>query len=241
MQWSHELRGFRRGNTTGNGSQEESNCAALDHNSDLSVLIWSPFACTVKDQIVSTLTKHQRIDIWDLVGLEETPSYDDAVREKLQPGDPRWLTPEIVKPNRMLFLDGVLQSSTRNTREFHEAMVHPPMFAHPQPKRIAIGMSYGYAWTISEDVADALGIFSFFLFAFVVGGADGATLREVLKHKTVESITMFEKDEELMKIIREAMPIMSNCSDLVGRAENCFEDALVNLVVQDGEWDMKIS
>ena len=145
MQWSHELRGFRRGNTTGNGSQEESNYAALDHNSDLSVLIWSPFACTVKDQIVSTLTKHQRIDIWDLVGLEETPSYDDAVREKLQPGDPRWLTPEIVKPNRMLFLDGVLQSSTRNTREFHEAMVHPPMFAHPQPKRIAIGMSYGYA------------------------------------------------------------------------------------------------
>ena len=76
---------------------------------------------------------------------------------------------------------------------------------------------------------------------FLVGGADGATLREVLKHKTVESITMIEKDEELMKIIREAMPIMSNCSDLVGRAENCFEDALVNLVVQDGEWDMKIS
>ena len=74
-----------------------------------------------------------------------------------------------------------------------------------------------------------------------MGGADGATLREVLKHKTVESITMIEKDEELMKIIREAMPIMSNCSDLVGRAENCFEDALVNLVVQDGEWDMKIS
>lgn len=148
MQWSHELRGFRNKDTfkdeaTGN------NYAVLDHNSDLSQMIWSPIDCVVKEQIVSTLTKYQRVDIWDLVGLEETPSYEDALRHHLQPGDPRWTTAEIVSPTRHLFLDGVLQSDSGSHVEYHEALVHPAMFSHPNPTKVAIG-TYGVVSCIYE-------------------------------------------------------------------------------------------
>jgi S-adenosylmethionine decarboxylase proenzyme len=142
MQWSHELRGFRRGYGSRSGGDESSvdkHFAALDHNSDLSQLAWSPFDCHVKEQIVSTLTKYQRVDIWDLVSLEDFPTHDDVVRHNLQPGDPRWTTVDIVSPDRYFFLNGVLQSDSGSTHEYHEAMVHPGMFLHPRPKRVGIG------------------------------------------------------------------------------------------------------
>jgi len=206
MQWSHELRGFRNKDKVADGQND--NYAVLDHNSDLSQMVWSPIDCPVKDQIVSTLTKYQRIDIWDIVGLEETPSHADAIKHNLQPGDPRWNTAEIVSPNRMLFLDGILQSESGTQKEYHEALVHAGMFSHADPKRVAI-----------------------------VGGAEGATLREVLKHKTVDSITMVEIDEELIDIAKNYLPFMSDCSDYIGRSKNCFDDEILDLVVEDAkEW-----
>ena len=147
MQWSHELRGFRnkkqqqqqQPGTTSSSTQVTTNYAVLDHNSDLSQMIWSPMDVLLKEQIVSQLTKYQRVDIWDLVGLEETPSYDDAIRAGLEPGDERWMTAEVVSPNRYFFLDGVMQSDTESYVQQHEAMVHPAMFSHPNPQKVAIG------------------------------------------------------------------------------------------------------
>ena len=78
------------------------------------------------------------------------------------------------------------------------------MFAHSGPKRVA-----------------------------VLGGGEGATIREVLKHKTVESVTMIEIDEEMIQIAREYLPKMSDCSDFIGRADNCFDDEAVNFVIED--------
>lgn len=201
-QWSHELRGFRNKNIK--KSSDNDNYAVLDHNSDLSQMVWSPIDVKLKEQIVSTLTKHQRVDIWDLVGLEETPSYEDALRANLKPNDPRWTTSEVVAPTRHLFLDGVLQGENSSDPELHEALVHPGMFSHPNPKNVAI-----------------------------IGGAEGATLREVLKHKTVESVTMIEIDEELIQLVQEYMPNFSNCTDLVGLPNNCFDDERMTLIIQD--------
>jgi spermidine synthase len=104
----------------------------------------------------------------------------------------------------MLFLDGTLQSSSQSEHEYHEALVHPAMFVHPNPRRVAI-----------------------------VGGGEGATLREVLKHKTVEAVTMIEIDPQMVDVARRYLPSMSNCSDLIGRADCCFDDALANVVFED--------
>jgi len=191
-QWSHELRGFR--------NEEEKKGHYLDDSSDLSLWVLSPLEMYSKDQIYSNLTKFQRVDIWDIREVTDTPTYEDVLKYNMSPGDPRLFTPEYATPDRLLFLDGTVQSTRMSEMIYHEAMVHPGMFAHPDPRNVAI-----------------------------VGGGEGATLREVLKHKRLESATMIEIDEELIQIAREHLPAMSDCSDLLDRADNCFDDKLVDL------------
>ena len=127
--------------------------------------------------------------------LDDNPSHEVGLQHGLTEGDPRWETPELAKPSRALFLNGYLIRSADNQKETHEALVHPAMFAHPNPQRVAI-----------------------------VGGREGGALREVLKHKTVQSAILLEPDEELVQICRQYFADMSDCSDLKGRAKDCFED-----------------
>lgn len=87
---------------------------------------------------------------------------------------------------------------------FHETLVHPAMFTHPNPKHIAI-----------------------------VGGGEGASIREILKHKTVESITMIEIDEMVVDIAKVHLPYMNDCSDIDGVAESCFDDERTTLIHED--------
>jgi predicted O-methyltransferase YrrM len=94
---------------------------------------------------------------------------------------------------------------------YHEALVHPAMFAHPGPKRVAI-----------------------------LGGGEGATAREVLKHKTIEGVTMIELDPKMIEVAREYLAPMCNCSDLIGRAECCFDDELLTVHNAEGNsWFME--
>jgi S-adenosylmethionine decarboxylase proenzyme len=199
-QWSHELRGFR--------PDEEKRTNYLADSSDLSLWILSPLEMHSKTQIFAGETNYQRVDIWDIVEVTDTPSYDDVKKHNMTAGDPRLNSPDYTTPDRLLFLDGTIQSIRSSEKIYHEAMVHPAMFAHPKPKHVAI-----------------------------LGGGEGATLREVLKHKTIESATMIEIDEELVKIAREYLPGFSDCSNLVGRSANCFDDDLVTVNYADGrQW-----
>ena len=60
-------------------------------------------------------------------------------------------------------------------------------------------------------------------------------MKEVLKHSTVESVTVIEIDAELVELLQAHMPSFFKCEELVGRAKNCIEDELVNVVYEDGE------
>ena len=143
-----------------------------------------------------------------LLQLTDTPSYDDILQQKMTKGHPRVDNPEFASPLRNLYLDGSYQSTYRDERVYHEAMVHPAMFAHPDPKRVAI-----------------------------VGGSQGGALREVLKHNTIESTIMIEIDAELVDIVRQYLPYLSDCSDFVGRANDCFDDELVKVYFEDSrQW-----
>jgi len=157
-----------------------------------------------KKEIASVQSPYQRIDIWDFLDVGDTPNYDDAVRMGLEPGDSRWLDSKYATPERLLFLDGTLQSRSDNEREYHESLVHPAMFAHPSPSKVAI-----------------------------IGGGEGATLREVLKHDTVKQVTMIEIDEMMINIAKNHLPKMSNCSDIVDSAESCFDDSRTELLLED--------
>jgi len=203
MQWSHELRGFR--------PEEEDKHNYLADSSDLALWVLSPLEMHSKKQIYAGSTQFQRVDIWDIVEVTDTPSHLDVIKYNMTVGDPRLHSPEYATPDRLLFLDGTLQSITSAERIYHEALVHPAMFAHPGPKHVAI-----------------------------LGGGEGATLREVLKHNTIESALMIELDQELVELCREHMPTFSNCSDLKGSAASCFDDERATVEFIDGrQWFME--
>lgn len=112
--------------------------------------------------------------------------------------------PELFEPDRIVFLDGILQSRRSGDAAYHESLVHPGMFAHPNPKRVAI-----------------------------VGGGEGATLREVLKHSTVEEVVMIEIDKKMVDLSKEYLPFWSDCSQLIGSADYCFDDPRVDAYFED--------
>lgn len=67
---------------------------------------------------------------------------------------------------KTLFLDGKVQSSEVDEWVYHELLVHPAMLMHPDPKTV-----------------------------FICGGGEGATAREVLRHKSVERLVMVDIDK----------------------------------------------
>jgi spermidine synthase len=137
--------------------------------------------------------------------MADLPSFYQGRKLNLPDGDERWTSNDFAAEDRLLFLDGTIQSIHSAETTYHEALVHPVMFAHAGPTSVA-----------------------------VLGGGEGATIREVLKHATVESVTMIDIDSEFIDIARKYLPKMNDCSDLVGRAANCFDDKAVTLVLENG-------
>lgn len=96
---------------------------------------------------------------------------------------------------RVLALDGVIQTTEADEFAYHEMLVHVPMFAHGRMRRVLI-----------------------------IGGGDGGTLREVLRHD-VEEAVMVEIDRTVVDICREHMPSLS---------AGAFDDPRAELVIADG-------
>ncbi len=96
---------------------------------------------------------------------------------------------------KILFLDRKIQSAQVDEYVYHESLVHPAMMTHPKPQRI-----------------------------LVLGGGEGATLREVYRHSTVKSITMVDIDEELVGICRKHLPEWS---------DGAYENTRTRLVIGD--------
>jgi len=105
---------------------------------------------------------------------------------------------EIVDSNefgRVLLLDGIPQSSEVDEFIYHESLVHSAMCLHPEPQNVLI-----------------------------IGGGEGAILREVVKYESVSSITMVDIDQDLVEICMEYLPNWHRGS---------FKDPRVNLVFDD--------
>lgn len=101
---------------------------------------------------------------------------------------------------RMLILDGIVQITEKDEFFYHEMLAHVPMHSHPGPKKVV-----------------------------VVGGGDGGTVREVLKHPSVEKLYFVEIDEEVINVSREFLPSVSVSVD----------DPRVEIKVTDGVEFMK--
>jgi spermidine synthase len=96
---------------------------------------------------------------------------------------------------RVLLLDGAIQLATAHEAAYHEMLAHLPLLTHPDPRRV-----------------------------LVIGGGDGGTLREVLRHPGVERCDLCEIDGEVIEASRRFLP------ELAGG----FDDRRARVLVEDG-------
>lgn len=97
---------------------------------------------------------------------------------------------------RVLTLDGVVQTTESDEFVYHEMLTHVPLFAHGLAKRV-----------------------------LVIGGGDGGMLREIVKHKEVERITLVEIDKNVIEFSKEHLPTLS---------DGAFDDERVEIAIEDG-------
>ena len=113
---------------------------------------------------------------------------------------------------KALILDGKWQSSTGDEFLYHEPLVHPAMIFQGSPRRV-----------------------------LVLGGGEGATVREVLRWKTVERVVMVDIDREVVEACMKHLPEMHQGAFDDPRLELVFGDALVYLDGDQEPWDVIIS
>ena len=106
---------------------------------------------------------------------------------------------EIVQTERFgraLILDGIVQTTELDEFMYHEMLVHVPMLSCESPQNILI-----------------------------IGGGDGGSLREALKHN-VQRVDMIEIDEEVITSCIEYLPTLNNAGAV-------YDDPRTNLIVED--------
>ncbi len=97
---------------------------------------------------------------------------------------------------RLMVVDDCIRLTSRDNFLHHEMMVHPVLFTHDDPRRVAI-----------------------------VGGGDCGTLREVLRHPEVREVTQIDLDEQLTRLSERYFPELCDSND-DPRAGLLFEDAV---------------
>lgn len=136
----------------------------------------------LNETIFSKETRYQRVDIIDTIPF-----------------------------GRCLVLDGKIQSSEADEFIYHEALVHPALLTHPNPKNILIA-----------------------------GGGEGSTLRETLKNSTVDKVTMVDLDEEVVEICKKYLPKHHAQSFNDSRLVMHYADVMQFLETTDDFYDVVI-
>ena len=97
---------------------------------------------------------------------------------------------------RVMVLDGVVQTTEKDEFIYHEMLAHVPILAHGRVSRVLI-----------------------------VGGGDGGMLREVIKHRGIQTVVQVELDRKVVDLCREHLP---------GHSQGAFEDSRLQLVFGNG-------
>ena len=97
---------------------------------------------------------------------------------------------------RVLMLDGAYQLTEKDEFTYSEMMAHVPLCAHRNPENVLI-----------------------------IGGGDGAIMREVLKHECVKKCTLIDIDERVIECSKKYLPF-AGCSFGDSRADVRCMDAM---------------
>ncbi|XP_059294280.1 thermospermine synthase ACAULIS5-like [Lycium ferocissimum] len=101
---------------------------------------------------------------------------------------------------KALVIDGKLQSAEIDEFIYHECLVHPPLLHHSNPRNI-----------------------------FIMGGGEGSTARELLRHKTVDKVVMCDIDEEVVDF----------CKSYLEVNKEAFSDPRLELIINDARAELE--
>ena len=88
---------------------------------------------------------------------------------------------ETYKYGILLTLDDLVMTTEKDEFVYHELIAHVPLFSHKSP----------------EDV-------------LIIGGGDGGTAREVVKHPGITRVDMVEIDQEVVEMSKQYMPFLAH-------------------------------
>ena len=111
-----------------------------------------------------------------------------------------------------MILDGIIQLTERDNMGYHEMIVHVPMLAVGQPKRVLI-----------------------------VGGGDGGSLQQVLRYPSVEEAVVCELDQRVVDLSREHFAASFGDPWVDPRVKLLVRDAFSFLEENPGQFDVIIS
>lgn len=137
-------------------------------------------------------------DIWIEEKYQDFLGLRLRVTKTLFSGTSDFQTVDIVETaghGRVLLNDGLIMTTERDEFAYHEMIAHVPLFTHPNPKHVLI-----------------------------IGGGDGGTAREVLRHPSVESCTLVEIDEMVVTASKEHLPLTA-CS---------YDNPKMTCLIEDG-------
>mmetsp|Transcript_26683 Transcript_26683/g.61289 ORF Transcript_26683/g.61289 Transcript_26683/m.61289 type:complete len:982 (+) Transcript_26683:282-3227(+) len=225
MRWLHKKRGFRfppplaseTVDSTVPSTALAGMPAELGHKSvDLEAYLlgWSGYE--EKILLANVRTEFQHVQIYK-ASLTASAARDDKAR-KGPPTPAAALSLSAAGTNKLLYLDGVMRSSLQGLEAYHETLVQPALFM-AQANQASRSETGG---TRSLRVA-------------ILGGGEGATLREVLKHEAVKQVVMIEQDGQLVTLAKQYLPEWNDCSFLSAGDSplNCFDDPRVTLYLED--------
>ena len=113
---------------------------------------------------------------------------------------------------RCLVLDGEMQSAQMDEFVYHESLIHPALVTHPDPRRVVI-----------------------------LGGGEGATLREILKHKTVRKASMVDIDGEVVAWCKQHLHLWHQGSFGEKRSDIVIGDAKKYIEETEEKFDVIVS
>ncbi|MDI6890385.1 MAG: polyamine aminopropyltransferase [Thermodesulfovibrionales bacterium] len=96
---------------------------------------------------------------------------------------------------KVLLLDNKFQTTDMDEFIYHEMIAHVPLYSHPAPSKV-----------------------------LVIGGGDGGTVREVLKHQSVDLVELAEIDRDVVEASKKYFPHLSSG----------FSDHRCKIIIADG-------
>lgn len=152
---------------------------------------------------------------WYVEEFSPTEMHHHALEETYHSGRTDFQSVAVVRSatfGKMLIIDGDTQSSQADERIYHETLVHPAMAA-------------------AVDRRDVL----------ILGGGEGATLREVLRYPDVRTCTMVDIDGQVVELSKRYLPEWGAGAWNDKRARVIIGDALKFLREEEAQFGVVIS